>query len=406
MKVLLVHKFFTIIGGAEVFFFEVGRVLEKNGHKVAYFSTIDAQNKPSYYSKYFVRAPEYRSDNPLKSMKSIVKIIYSLEAKKKFRQILLDFKPDVVHVFAIFTHISLSILDVCHEMGVPVVMSCNDYKHICPNSKLFHHGRLCEDCKNAKFYNAILTKCCQNSLVFSMGSSLEAYVHHTFNLLRKNVHTFLFASEFMAKKTEEFWGTNTFRWRKLQNPFDSSNYLPSQEYSNYFLFVGRLVEEKGVDILLKAMENLPKVNLILVGDGPDIDRLKKVAKKSRFKNIKFVGPKWGEALDLLLRKARFTVVPSIWHENFPYVILQSFVAGKAVIGTDRGGIPELIRDGEFGLIYAAQDHKMLAESIEYLWEKPQLAFEMGKAAREYVVTEFSDQKFYENLVEIYKDVLK
>src|SRR5215471_11436579 len=130
MKIILVHKFYHVTGGAEVFFFETGRVLEEQGHDVAYFSTRAPKNRPSPFSSYFVNAPNFKQGNPLKRISAIGTIIYSRSTKKSFARLLDDFKPDIVHVFAMFTHLSPSLLDACREKNVPVVMSCNDYKHI------------------------------------------------------------------------------------------------------------------------------------------------------------------------------------------------------------------------------------------------------------------------------------
>lgn len=405
MKILLVHKFFHITGGAEVFFFETGRVLEEQGHEVAYFSTYSPQNRPSAFSHYFVNAPNFKQGSLFKRISAIGNIIYSRPTKKSFARLLDDFKPDIVHVFAMFTHLSPSLLVACREHNVPVVMTCNDYKHICPNYKLYHHGKLCEDCKGGRFYHSILNRCCQDSMAFSVASCLESSAHYYMNILKKNVHTFLFAGEFMATKTEEFWGKNSFRWAKLLNPFDSTKYVMSPEYSDYLLFFGRFVEEKGVDILLKAMKLAPNARLLLVGDGPQLEILMKLTNDLELKNIEFTGPKWGEELDSILKKARFTVVPSIWHENFPYVIVQSFAMGKAVIGTNRGGIPELVKDGEYGFTYPADDSSALADKINVLWNNPQLAVNMGLKAKSYADTIFNDQSFYETLMNIYRGLL-
>lgn len=406
MKILLIHKFFHITGGAEVFFFETARVLKENGHEVAFFSTLATQNLPSEYSDYFVNAPDYRSGGLSSKFRAINKIIYSKEAKNKLKRLLSDFRPDIVHVFAIFTHLSPSILEACKEYGVPVVMSCNDYKHICPNYKLYHHGRICNDCKGSKFYSAVKNRCCQNSISFSIASSIEAYVHDAMNIVLNNVDKFLFAGEFMIRKTEEFWGNDSFHWAKLLNPFDSTKYVASPEYSDYFIFFGRLVEEKGVDILIRAMKYAPQARLVLIGNGPQLEQLQKLSHDLDLHNIEFVGPKWGDELDSLLKLARFVVVPSIWHENFPYVIVQAFALGKAVIGSDRGGIPELIKDGEFGYIYPADVPSALADKINTLWNSPQLSVKMGKNAKDYADTVFNDEVFYNTLMDIYKGVIK
>ena len=406
MKVLLVHKFFHVTGGAETFFFETGRILEANGHQVACFSTVDERNRPSAFSEYFIRAPDFRSGSLPKRMAAIFRIVYSRDARKQFSRLLADFRPDIVHVFAMFTHISPSILDACREAAVPVVVSCNDYKHICPNYKLFHHGRLCEDCKGARFYNAVRNKCCQDSLSFSVASCIESTAHHLMDILRKNVHTFFFASEFMAEKTEDFWGKDSFRRKILVNPFDSTVFPICREYNDYFLFFGRFIEEKGVDRLLRAMSYLSGPRLMLVGDGPQTTELKSLAARLKLNNVDFVGPRWGEDLERLLKLARFVVIPSVWHENFPYVILQSFAMGKAVIGADRGGIPELVRHNEYGLIYPAQDERALAESINKLWLDPDLAVNMGTRAKDYVDARFNDRVFYESLLRNYEEILQ
>lgn len=316
-----------------------------------------------------------------------------------------DFKPDIVHFFATHIRLTPSVLDACRKYRVPVVMSCNDAKHICPNYMLYHHGNICEECKGGRFYRAVVNKCSKNSLVFSVASSIEAYSHAAMNIYRKNINRFLFASEFMAHKTEEFWGKDTFKWNLLRNPFNSTTYNLQETCGDYLLYFGRLTDEKGVDVLIKAMKLAPHVHLRIVGDGPRLAALELLVKTQGIPNVTFLGPKWGAELNAILKDARFVVVPSVWHENFPYVILQSFAFGKAVIGTNRGGIPELIKHGEYGFIYPAQDADALANYISTLWNDPSRASDMGKAAKKWTDEEFNDNKFYNNLITIYQEVL-
>jgi len=405
MKILLAHKYFNLTGGAEVFFFETGRVLEANGHEVAYFSTTDPDNQQTQFAEYFVDAPEYSSGNIVKRALGLRQMIYSKDAKKQFARLIADTQPDLVHVFAIHVHLSPSILVAAHEAGVPVVMSCNDYKHICPNYKLYHHERICTDCKGKRFYKAISNRCCKKSLVFSVASSLEAYAHNYMDIYHKYVHTYLFASEFMARETERFWGADSFRWDTLRNPFDSRKFPLSEADDDYALFFGRLVDEKGVDILVRAMASARDVKLKIVGSGPDEEKLLKLTMQLGLQNVEFLGPKWGDELDSILSLARFVVVPSVWHENFPYVINQSFAFGKAVIGSDRGGIPELVSHGVRGLIYPAHDESALAAAMTELWNDPEQAKQMGKAAKVFSDDEFNDERFYERLISVYDGVL-
>ena len=394
MKILLVHKFFHITGGAEVFFFETARVLKNNGHELAYFSTKNKLNKKTKYEKYFVEPPKF-------DLASIGKMIYSKEAKKKFAKLLDDFKPDIVHVFGIFTHISPSILEAAKERKIPVVMSGNDYKHICPNYKLFHHGELCEKCRGGKFYEAVLNCCCHNSIIYSAASALEAYVQEGFNMVRKNVDIFLFSSDFIAHKTEEFWGKNNFKWRKMINQIETKLIEVKTVKSDYVLYLGRLTEEKGVEKLITTMKNMPNVRLKIAGDGPEKNKLKKMATN----NVQFLGWKNGEEKDKLIRESRMVVVPSEWYENFPNVIIEAFMLGKTVVASNRGGIPEMVKSRRFGTLYNPDEEMALEKAIKFLWKRPLLTKKMGFAARKYVIEEFGDKKFYDNLMETYREMV-
>ena len=400
MRILLVHNNYQVHGGAEVFYHEVGRVLAEHGHQVAYFSA-ECEAAKSEWKSYFPKVASYSKGGLLFKIISFPRMVYNRPAKQAMARLIRDFKPDVIHVFAIYVQLTPSVLDAAGEAGIPVVMSCNDYKHICPNYKLYHHDKICEECRGGKYYRAIANRCCHNSIAYSVASSVEAYVHNWMNIYRKNVHTFLFASKFMASKTEEFWGQGV-RKRMLRNPFDARKHDVSNDVGKYALYFGRLVDEKGVRVLLEAAAIAPEVPLIVVGDGPDMEVLKKRAVEKGVGHVQLVGAKWGEELDQILRDCRFVIVPSLWHENFPYVILQSFAVGKPVIGSNRGGIPELVEHGNRGLIYEVQDAAKLADAMRLLMTDADLAKRMGSSAKQYADAEFNDERFYADLMEIYK----
>ncbi len=404
MRIILIHNNYSVQGGAEVFFHEVARVLECNGHLVQKFTCHEpGLDVPS--AKYFPHAAEYRQGNLLTRAVRMPRIIYNREARDSLARLIHDFKPDLIHAFAIYVRLTPAILDAARQAGVPVVLSCNDYKHICPNYKLYHHGQICEECKGGHFYRALVNRCCHDSLVISAASMAEAYVHHWLDIWRKNVSCFLFASEFMAKKTEEFWGKGNVDIDYLPNPFDAAKYHVPANVGQYILYFGRLIGEKGVDILLEAARLTPDVPVVIVGDGPDREKLEEQA--SSLVNVRVVGPAWGDDLARWLLDARAVVVPSLWHENFPYVIFQAFAASKPVIGSQRGGIPELVGAGPHGWTYEATDVAELADRMRQVLAMPDVEIAaMGAAARDYVGREFNDTAIYQRLSRIYKRVLK
>ncbi|ANB35210.1 hypothetical protein M2324_002373 [Rhodovulum sulfidophilum] len=147
-------------------------------------------------------------------------MIYNTRARDAFARMIETLRPDIVHAFAIYVRLTPAILDAAREAGVPVVLSCNDYKHLCPNYKLFHHGRVCTECRGGRFHRALVNRCCHGSLAVSAASMIEAYIHDRLDLWRRNVSIFLFASRFMAAQTEAFWDPDRIDIDFLRNPFD------------------------------------------------------------------------------------------------------------------------------------------------------------------------------------------
>lgn len=405
MKILLAHNNYDIQGGAEVFYRDVGRVLAAQGHEVAFFSA-RGTGESEAWGEYFPQCSDYKSGGAVRKITQFPSMIYSRESHKNITRLISEFKPDIVHAFATYVKLTPSILTASKDKGVPVVMSCNDYKHICPNYKLYHTGKTCEQCRNGQYFYALKNKCCHGSFTYSAASMLEAYTHSFMDIYRKNVDVFLFASEFMANKTAEFWGADTFKWKKFCNPFDITEHYIDAPVGRYILYFGRLIEEKGVHRLIEAAALSPDVEVKIVGDGPDVGRLNKQIQVSGINNVSMLGPMWGKELLSVLAGARAVVVPSIWHENFPYVIFQAFAAGKPVLGTDRGGIPELVKNGKRGWIYDADDIGGLAEKLKYIsiFDDTKLK-SMGNSARSYVKENYNDKKIYKDLCDIYEGVL-
>ena len=405
MKIVLVHKFFYLRGGAEIFFRKTGEILEHRGHQVGYFSSRHPRNPPCPQDRYFSKPPDYLADSLFKRAASLRPLIYSPEAGRRFGLLLDDFQPDLVHAFHLNVHLSPSLLVAAARRGIPVVMSCNDYKHICPNYKLYHHGRICEDCREGRFYRALLNRCCKDSIVFSAAGALEAYVHRFMNIHSRYVDTFTFATDFMARKTEEFWGRGAFRWKKLRNPPAGPAAGEPVQPGDYILYSGRLAEEKGVDILIRAMSGLDDIQLKIFGDGPQGSELRELARRLNLSNVEFLPAVWGKRFTDVLRRCRFLVLPSRWYENLPYAVLRAFSYGKAVIATNRGGIPEVIEDGNTGLLFPASDIRQLGETIKKLWADPDRSVRMGQMGRNYVRNKFNEEEFYSRLITIYREVL-
>jgi glycosyltransferase involved in cell wall biosynthesis len=259
-------------------------------------------------------------------------------------------------------------------------------------------------CKGGKFYNAALKSCCKGRRALSVASTIEAYTHQVMGLYSKIDH-FTFSSDFLAETTQDFWAGRQLSWSKLLNPFDSAKYENSADFEPFGLYFGRIIDEKGVDRIVDAAGLIDGYQIKIIGNGPDEDMLRERVACEGLDNVEFLGPKWGSELDAILSKAAFVIVPSIWHENFPYVINQAFAFGRPVVGARRGGITELVEDGERGLIFEPDSPEELADAIRRLVAAPEEIRRMGANAKTYSDALFNDETSLANLMRAYGEVL-
>ena len=163
-------------------------------------------------------------------------------------------------------------------------------------------------------------------------------------------------------------------------------------YKNNILFVGRITREKGLQTIASSLNNLD-INIQILGEGD----LKEILKK-RYKKLKFFGFQNPEKY---YRNSSILIVPSIWQENFPYSIIEGMSYGLCVIGTNLGGIPEMIKSNKTGMLFNAKDKKDFDDKIAYLLNNPKKVKKLGKNARNYVMENLNSEKMVKNYKEIY-----
>jgi glycosyltransferase involved in cell wall biosynthesis len=247
-----------------------------------------------------------------------------------------------------------------------MVMTLHDYKVICPNYKLFTKGEICEKCKGGAYYQCFANKCIKDSHAKSFLGMLEAYLHRDVLQSYDLIDKFIAPSQFIKNKFIEF-GINGTRIDVIENFTEMLPDSSAQATEDYLLFFGRLSKEKGVNVLLAAMQEIDDVKLKIAGDGPDKINYQLSIKNYKLgSRVEFVGEKSGEELSELVRKARAIVVPSVWYENMPMNILEAVATGKVVIASRIGGIPEIIKDGESGFLFRAGDALELVTKINDL----------------------------------------
>ncbi len=156
-----------------------------------------------------------------------------------------------------------------------------------------------------------------------------------------------------------------------------------------------------METLLEAVKGL-EINLEIAGEGPLKNSLEEKVKKEKISNVKFLGYLPDENLVNKIKEGMATIVPSEWYENNPRSILESFAYGKPVIGSNVGGIPELVKHGETGLLFEMGNAQDLRTRITEMWQNPSKTIEMGQKARKMVEDEYNALVHYQRLKEVYE----
>lgn len=409
MRILIANSFHYYRGGDCTYTLEVTGLLQQiGGHKIISFAMEHPLNLPSKYSEFFV--PEIDLPNELRQwgfrsgIRVLTRAIYSNESKHKLRQLLEEYPVDIVHAQNIHRHITPSIFHTLRARNRPIVWTLHDYFLLCPNTTFFSKGGVCEACKGGRFYKAVFKRCRRESYLASVVVMLEEYIHRLTGLL-KLVDFFIAPSQFLRNKMIEY-GFPSEKVIHIPYFVDAKSIKPSLDNDGYILYSGRLSYEKGLKTLVKAVSLCDSVKLFIAGGGPLKAELETIAKNIAPEKVTFLGYLNRDRLQQVIDDAMFVVVPSEWYENLPYAILEAFTSAKPVIGSRIGGIPELIKDRQTGILFQPGNTNDLAEKIHYMIEHSKERQEMGRRARESVEKEYNPELHYERLMEVYEAALK
>src|SRR5918994_1413 len=286
-------------------------------------------------------------------------------------------RPDIVHT-NVLAGFSALVWRVTKQQGVPLVHTLRDYYLLCPRSTMFRNGQNCEyQCLVCRMY-ASPRRLFSNQIDVVVGTSRFILERHLqFGYFTTVPRTVIFNSYYAGQSTV---------------PLDSPS-LPIR-----FGYLGRLSREKGVEVLLEAAKQLqtkPYWTLNLGGRG-SAKYLRRLRAKYRTPATTFLGhvkpADFFSENDVLL-------VPSLWHEPFGRTVIEAYAHAQSVIGSNRGGIPELIEGGRTGFIFNPDSPSELAARMQLYIDQPTRISEM----RTYCL-EKSKSFLPENIIEQYLEV--
>lgn len=360
MRIIQLNNYAYLRGGSEKVFIDTTNVLRENGHQVRCFSIRDSQVDIDGCTL-VDHVDWFNKKGVLSKIKCVCSFIYNKRSAQELEALIKEFKPDVAHIHIYYGRLSNSIIRILRKYNIPIVQSVHEYRLICPAyTCLNNRGEICEKCANSLFKaSCILEKCTKNNRLFSILASFECFIRDIFFNNQNNIDKFIMVSKFIKNLHVKYFPQIECKSEVLYNMIDVEKYatyrVSYEEKSDYCLYLGRLSYEKGLQTLLDSFVNLPNIKLKIAGKGPLESELKNAIVEKKLNNVELIGFLSGDRLYNTVAKAKFLIIPSEWYENNPISVIESLALGTPVIGSNIGGIPELVIDEETGFLHNPKD---------------------------------------------------
>lgn len=385
MRILQLHTRYRQRGGEDVVVDAEARVLREAGHDVR---------------QVIARNP----DSNLKAVGNLVLSPWNPAAARRVMDAVEEFEPDIAHVHNTWFAMSPAVIRAVKRAGVPVVMTLHNYRLTCANGLLFRDGQPCELCIGSHPWHAVRYGCYRDSRLQSVPGAGTIALHRRLDTWADAVDTFIVLTEFQRELMVRAGLPGEKLVVKANFVSDPGpRPIPPSE-SNTVLYVGRLSAEKGVDLLVDAwrQSDLGELSLLIVGEGPRRDRLKKASSA----NIGFSG--WLPAVKIqeTMRTSRALVMPSQWYETLGHVILESFAAGLPTLVSDIGPPARVVEEViGGGWVYQSGGSHSLVQALEHIVDET-WCDAGGRLARQAYERRFSETGAGDALVEIYSSALR
>jgi glycosyltransferase involved in cell wall biosynthesis len=343
----------------------------------------------------FDNADLHEGDSILGDARLALSAVWNRAAAATVRGAVREFRPDAVHVHNTFAAASPSIYAAA---GMPVVQTLHNYRFVCPAATAFRDGRPCTECVgHAVPWPSVLHRSVRGSMTQSAVAAGTLAVHRLLGTFRNHVGAYVALTSFQRGLMIE-GGLPAKRIRVVPN-FREPDPGVAGAARGGVLYLGRLASEKGIGALIAASDRIPGF-LRIAGSGPLESAVARAAGSGSL--IRLGRLDANAALDAL-RGASALVVPSIWFEGFPMVVLEAYATGTPVIASRIGSLAEIVEDGVTGLLAQPDDPEDLARQIRWAVDHPTEMAQFGMVARQRYEERYRGPSHLAALLEVYRD---
>jgi glycosyltransferase involved in cell wall biosynthesis len=386
LRILGVHNYYLRPGGEDTSFAQEMGLMERRGHEVVRFTR---------------RNDELGGRSAIRMAADAV---WNRESYRSLRGVVRKNRIDVVHFQNTFPVISPAAIHAAKAEGAATVMSLRNYRLLCANSLLMRRGRPCELCVGRKVgWQGIRHRCYKDSRAASAAVVALNTFHRAIGTWTKKVDMFIALTEFARSKLIE--GGLPAPRIAVNGNFLSPDPGSGTGSGRFFLYVGRLSEEKGIATLLDAWAGLVTEDwkLVIVGSGPEDTRV--TAAQALDPSIEWLGQRDSPEIMELMGEAVALVFPSRWYEGMPRTIIEAFSRGTPVLAFDLGAMREMIISGRTGFLGEPGDTEQLRLRLRRIIENPEEMTAMRVNCRAEYREKYTEDSSYDRLRAIYDRAL-
>lgn len=379
MKILIAHNSYQHRGGEDVMVDAEMALLQEYGHTLhAYRRHNDEIGTQS------------RAGTALQTL-------WSARTAREIDALCTAFAPDLIHVHNSFPLISPAIYWAAARRRIPVVQTLHNFRLVCPEAMLLRNGKVCEDCVGRTPLPGIVHRCYRGSLAQTAAVAAMTTLHRAVGTWDRKVARYIVLNTFCRERFVR--GGLPPERLSIKPNFVRQERTPTWESRRGGLYVGRLSEEKGLAVLTRAAGLGALSPVQVIGDGP------MQADVAQAFGPRYLGYLPARDVHALLHQALYLVAPSTCYETFGLAALEAFACGTAVIASRHGGLGELVTDGVTGLLFTPGDAAELGEKIAWAESHPAEMMRMGQAARREYERNYTPERNYRRLMEIYQEAL-
>lgn len=362
-------------------------LFQKNGHCVLNLGYISIKNKRQMKSSFPLGEEKYSVSTFFSEKRIVETIIEKINA----------LNTDLVICHNVYHKYPMADLlkSIKERTTATIMMVFHDYKPVCPRANLYNGKRICTDCSGGRFYNMSRHRCRNNSFLESSLLVMDSYYNNTFRDAYQYPDIFISPSTFLAEQFGKMGFSRKIN--VINNPIDTDD-IPFHKKigpkHNTLLFAGRLTKDKGVEVYIDTARSMPEFNFLIAGHGELLETVKNADRE--IKNIHYLGSLSKSQLLEQFEIADYLVIPSIWYENNPMIIIEAMAFGLPVLASSLGGIPELM-NGERGFLFDPYQNGSLEQRIRELNLLPDEIYQATAERARVFSSNFSYDRYFEKL---------